>query len=56
MTQDNFDRKISQALRKGTKQSSEALHEENFNIIMNKINEIEKGGTTMPKENLHWAK
>lgn len=49
MTQDNFDKKIREALKKSTKQSSEALHEENFNIIMSKINEIDKGDRKMPK-------
>lgn len=49
MAQDRFDEKISEALKKGTKQSSEALHEENFRKIMSKINHIEKGDRKMPK-------
>lgn len=49
MTQDNFDEKISEALKRGTKQSSEELHEENFKIIMNKIDEVDKGDRKMLK-------
>lgn len=49
MRQDNFDKKVSQALKRGTQSASEALHEENFNLIMSKINEIDKGSAKMPK-------
>jgi hypothetical protein len=49
MARDSFDDKISEALKRSTKQSSEALHEENFRRIMNKINDIDKGDRKMPK-------
>lgn len=50
MAQDNFDKKISDALKRATEKSSQALHEENFQRIMTKINEIEKGERKMPKK------
>ena len=49
MVHDIFDDKITEALKNGTKQSSEALHEENFRNILHKIHEIDKGERRMPK-------
>jgi hypothetical protein len=49
MARDSFDDKISGALKRGTKQSSEALHEENFRSILQEINDIDKGEKRMPK-------
>ena len=56
MVQDLFDEKITKALKNGTKQSSEAVHEENLQSILHKIHEIDKGERKMPKRKSAWGK
>ena len=48
MTEKSFDEKISEALKKGSDQSEE-LHQENFQAIVSKIDEIEKKNSEAPK-------
>ena len=47
---DNFEQKISEALKKATDKSSEALHGENFQTILNKIDKIDRGERKMPRK------
>lgn len=47
---DNFEQKISEALKKATDNPSEALHGENLKTILNKIDKIDRGERKMPRK------
>lgn len=47
---DKFEQKISEAFKKATDKSTKELHEENFQMILNKIDKIDKGEMNMPRK------